>query len=191
MQTTPDPRTKELFTWGIQTEESDYRLHVSFATRTAYLFPTPAGLEAIAAKDRVLRFVHQRDPPFRVTAAGYRIPWREIEGCLELAIPEDILAEVDCRKDDKPDVKGEKAERAANLMLARGLVPFPQQVEEVGDLDAQIRGQDLVATQEKPPVIQVKCDYSGGRFGLFLQTMEANPDKIYSRKGVTTWPKRT
>lgn len=158
---------------GIQTEESDYRLHISFAYAKAYFFPTEAGRNAVEAG---------LGKPFRasqpgveiITGTGSRVMWTDITGCHEIDFPATWLKAVECKQKDTPSEKGRKAVLIARWLLRTGRVPLPPlTIREVEDKDIQIRGTDLIVALRVN--IQVKCDYFAKRLGLALQTHECNP----------------
>jgi hypothetical protein len=125
--------------YGIQTEESDYRVHVSFTAKAVYVYPTKCGVAAI--KSGLYREINAWQPGYNFpTAKGCLVPPTHIEQCREIAIPPDILREVDCRQDDSTPVKGQKAVRVVGAMLVRGLIPINTIPSAIGDKDLQIRG---------------------------------------------------
>jgi len=162
----------KLLKHGIQTEDSDFRIHVSFGTGKAYLFRTSDGRQAL---ERGL------GKPFRasqpgvdfVTGVGRKIPWESINGCIEIDIPQHWLDEVNCLRDDMPSEKGIKAVTIARWLLMKGKVPLPLATQYIEEKHIQIQGRDLIVTSTW--AIEVKCDYWGGQNGLALQTHECNP----------------
>jgi hypothetical protein len=166
----------QLVEHGIQTEDSDYRIHVCFSGGVAYLFPTQAGREAVEAELGHPFAASQRGVNF-VTGKGRRIPANLIEECKEIEIPAHWLAKVDCRTDDNPAQKGKKAVTIAKWLLMRGKVPIPISTKDITEKQLQIKGKDLIVTSEW--AIEVKCDYFGAEKGLALQTHECNPFGIH------------
>lgn len=167
-----------LVEYGIQTEESDLRIHVSVATRSIYVYETRFGVEAI------LSGKHRKKPARTegiVTAIGYIVPPIKIEGCQRIEIPLDVFADADFRKSDMESERGRKAEWVVNQMLDRGLIPTPTKIQKIVDRGSQIRGADTVASTDNK--IQIKCDWRagerelGGSGYLFLQIKECNPFK--------------
>lgn len=170
------PGNTNLVEHGIQTEESDYRIHVSFAVGKAYIFPTSAGRAAIEAE--LGRPFEASQPGVDiVTGIGRKVPWREIRDCEEIDIPIHWLEKVDCKRKDGPSAKGRKAVKIARWLLMDGRVPIPLASKEIEAKQIQIKGKDLIVTSEW--AIEVKCDYWGGRYGLALQTHECNPLQRY------------
>lgn len=170
----------DLVPYGIEDEESDYRLHVSFGCGKAYLFSTREGRKALRkAKDEpdtFRRFAAKQPGANFTTGVGYRIPWQAIEGCQEMELPLEMLWAVNCQTTDPPDMKGRKAMAIAWELYAQGLLSMAP-IAEVSGQDMQIRGVDLVSSSGLR--IQVKCDFWGGRSGLAIQTHEANPFRRY------------
>lgn len=162
---------------GIAEDESDYRLHVSFAFGKAYLFPTPAG-QAVLENGKTYPEFRAKQPGVNfVTGRGYKVPWQDIPDCQELLIPPDVLGQVQCRKSDGPSAKGRKAVTVAQEMLKQGLVPLPTAGREIHDHDMQLRGKDIIVTYHLS--LQIKCDWWAAKYGLALQTMECNPLRRY------------
>lgn len=170
------PGNTQIVEHGIQTEDSDYRIHVSFAVGNAYFFSTAAGAQAVA--DGLGKSFEASQPGVNfVTGKGRKVPWYLIEGCEEISIPSNWLKEISCRRDDYPSVKGRKAVKIAQWLLMKGKVPVPLASEHIEAKQIQVRGRDLIVTSEW--AIEVKCDYWGGRYGLALQTHECNPLQRY------------
>lgn len=187
----PDHIPNTLVEYGIQTEESDYRVHIGFAAAMAYAFPTEAGCEAVKwceligkppnyAKDPCV--TDHRGP----TARGYRISPDQIYALQAIRIPPAILALDRCRCSlhDTTSKKGQAAVAVARAMIGRGLIRFPAITTEIRDYDLQLVGQDILVTSEIR--IQIKCDFMAGFVyrngtvgGLYLQTHERNPLKQY------------
>lgn len=171
----------QLFPYGIQNCNSDYVVHVGFCVGAIYVFPTVSGKAAVESGQYPGRpaFQPRVEGP---TAWGYKVPWEEINGCREFIIPTDILTTVDCKPRESTTIKGKKAERVVNEMLARGLISLNLTAASVRDESTQIRGIDAVV----PSVtVQVKCDYRcgprerGGTGNLYLQTQERNPRGLH------------
>jgi hypothetical protein len=161
-----------LIEYGIQTEESDYRIHVSFAVGKAYLFPTASGKLAIE-QELGQPFEASQPGVSIITGVGRKVPWQEIKDCQEISIPHSWLKKINCQKRDGPSVKGKKAVTIAKSLLLRGYIPLPIATREIKEKDIQVTGRDLIVTSQWS--IEVKCDYWGGKYGLALQTHECNP----------------
>ena len=171
----------KLFSYGIQNCQSDYVAHVGFCVGSVYVFPTANGKAAVESG------LYQGRPASQpgvdgTTAWGYKVPWEEIEECREFIISPDILAAVDCKPYESTTVKGKKAERVVNEMLARGLLSLNLSASTVTDEFTQIQGIDAVVPSA---TMQVKCDYNcgtrerGGTGNLYLQTHERNPRGLH------------
>lgn len=164
---------------GIQTEDSDLRVHVSVATKRVYVFPTRNALDLPLTSYPIV-------PVFTgaiKTAEGYLIPVRDIPGCKDIAIPDDLFQSASFSKMDNTSQKGWKAVEVVTKMLNRGLLPIDLVIEEVDDKAMQIKGTDIIVQTKVK--IQVKCDWQGGpkQFGgsgnLFLQVAECNPLRMW------------
>lgn len=174
--------------YGIQTEASDYRLHVCFCTGLLYLFPRFSALEMIESDLYPKAFARQPGVDY-ATGQGYLLPCDPLvfPDLVEIEIPTDIMQEVDCRLEDSLVVRGQKAERVVRMMFERKLVQTHLDLN-LGSTNqkAQIEGIDFITRSLKH---QVKCDFKGGpreRGGtgnLFIQTAELNPFKLGRRRG--------
>ncbi len=166
----------QLRPYGIQTEDSNYRLHIAFGSGKAYLFATESGLCALRRIEqepgRYRRFAAKQPGVSYITGIGYRIPWRDIEDCQEIDLPLDMLWAVNCQETDLPQMKGQKAMAIALEMDKRGWLSSSE-IREAMDYPTQIRGVDLLSRSGLR--IQVKCDFRAATLGLALQTAEANP----------------
>lgn len=168
---------------GIQTEDSDFRIHVCFMTGRVYTFPTKKAVN-IMREYRVVSAYQWVNRRKAVTSRGYIVPPGAIPGCKWMMIPPDILqnANVPPPQSDDTSRKGRAAEFIAQAMLGRGLLPLPQLTEITSNKDLQISGLDILL---KPVKIQVKCDFrgghkeAGGTGNLYLETHERNPHKKY------------
>lgn len=78
---------------------------------------------------------------------------------------------------DGLSAKGEKALRFTLGIIKQGLFPGSLGGEDIKNLKLQVRGMDIVIPAGEMPerIVQVKCDYAGGRNGLYLQIAECNP----------------
>lgn len=173
----------ELFQSGIQTENSDIRVHVGVLARACYVFPTKEGLRVIEQFRPPLKTASQ-EGVVGVTAQGYPC---KLEWFLGLKIirlrswPESIWAGW------TPQLStSEKGDRAVSLvceLLSRGAIPIAVHAHDDERKSVQISGTDIVIYARKR--IQVKCDYRCGNGhpnctgNLFLQIAERNPLKRY------------
>lgn len=167
----------QLVNYGIQSEESDIRAHVSIATRHVYIYSTKLGL-GIIAQPNGYRLVPVYTGNIQ-TAKGYLVPPGDIPGCEHVSIPDDVFVDVKFSIRDNTSEKGRKAVLVVRQMLKRGLLPIDLKVEEIDDEAIQISGTDIIVSTKVK--IQVKCDWKaghrelGGTGNLFLQVAECNP----------------
>lgn len=176
--------------YGIQTEESDFRIHVGFGTRHVVCFERMAalmalrtGLELGALRAKVGGQPHVKGQTYK----GYPVPCQSIEGCQVVVIPLDLWWHLGCdsldRQKSSTTEKGDLAVLVAHEMIRAGLITIPLTTLDVEDVEMQIRGVDIVMGDG--PRIQVKCDWLagpalyGGTGRVFLQVRERNPRKQY------------
>lgn len=167
----------ELFDYGIQTEDSDIRAHVSVTNRAIYVFQTSEGLLAVERHQPPERPAYQ-DGVRGATAIGWLVRPDWISG----------LRKVPCdnwpgwHRFLKPGLstsdKGALAVECVTSALRSGAFPLWIEAEESGDKSVQIAGTDIVVCCKKR--IQVKCDSRCGERplgtgNLFLQRAERNP----------------
>jgi len=168
-----------LVDYGIQTEDSDIRAHVSVIARRVYVFKTPEGRKAAEASHRIGR-AYQHGV---LTARGKLVTPDTINGCLVVEIPDDIFEKARFVVTDSEPTKGNKAVFVVKEMLKRGLVPVDTVHQECLDKEKQIRGVDIEITAAVK--LQVKCDWFaghkalGGTGNLFLQFQECNPNGLH------------
>lgn len=174
---------RSLVDYGIGDDKSDYRAHVGFGGDVVYLFETQKAREALIRGKEVDRYEYKRGRvpgASQDTFAGYPVPWMDIEGCLEIDIPGDILEKHKPREKDTTYVKGDAAEAVIKEMLFGGFLPMSLDGIEVDDKSLQIDGLDFAVSVS----LQVKCDWRAGRGGwgnLFLQTAEIHERGIQGR----------
>lgn len=163
-----------LVDYGIQTEESDLRVHVCVSVGAVYVYQTSDGVKAV--ESGLWRKVPVYTGTLK-TAEGFLVPPDRIEGCNMKQIPEDIG--IVFYKHDNTSEKGRKALEVVRSMMRRGLMPIPLMAREIDDTEMQIQGTDIIATSDAN--VQVKCDWRGGHKelggtgNLFLQVSECNP----------------
>lgn len=166
----------ELVEYGIHTEASDVRAHVSVVNKTIYVFQTPYGVEAIRRYGPEIRAASQDDVD-GVTAEGWivRIEW--IEDLRRLKFYSwDGWSEFDLTRTTTE--KGQLAVRCVLAIMRCGRFPFWVHATEDERKDIQVSGADIVVSCGAR--VQVKCDYRGGdkplgTGNLFLQKSERNP----------------
>jgi hypothetical protein len=175
-----------LVDYGIQTEQSDLRVHVCVNAGIAYVYPTRFGLAAVNTGE--FRKVKAYQPGVNyATAEGFLVPPSKIWGCLPVGAGWAIAQVGGINFDDDTSTKGRKAVEVVGMLLKHGYFPMWARPDVIDDLDLQIKGLDIIVRQTAR--IQVKCDYEGGappRPGpkgkgvtgnLFLQVAEINPLK--------------
>ena len=165
-----------LFEYGIHTEASDIRAHVSVVNRTVYVFQTRHGVEAIERVRPPLRTASQ---PGVVgpTAEGWVIGVDEIPDLRRVKFvswPE--WPEFSERL--TTTAKGALAVRCVIAAMKLGRFPFWLDASEDERENVQILGTDILVFCRKK--VQVKCDYRSGdrplgTGNLFLQRAERNP----------------
>ena len=168
-------RVPDLVDYGIQTEESDYRIHVCFGEGYIYVFQTAEGIEACKSGRYRCVAAHQPGVNYR-TAEGYLVPPDDLSTCQRIRIPSDILIHCRCIRKASTSAKGRAAIQTVKAMTVRGLVPVPILADEVTEEDMQVKGVDILMVANVR--MQVKCDYDGGISGtgnLYLQVRELNP----------------
>ena len=168
----------ELFEYGIQTEASDVRAHVSVVNATIYVFPTRCGIEAITRERPPLRPAFQ-DGVAGATAEGWLVKMDWIEDLRRVKFYswdgwKDFTERLSTSQ------KGVLAVRCVIDSMKRGRFPFWLDASEDEREHVQVKGTDILVFCKKR--VQVKCDYRGGdgplgTGNLFLQKAERNPLK--------------
>jgi len=178
MSELPIGNTK-LVDYGIQNEESDIRAHVSVTTKRVYVFETQSGRNAIEENE------YECVPTYTngiITARGYKVPPRDIEGLRAIPIPSDVFNRAQFNLKDRTGKKGRKAVFVVRELIKRGMMSTVLNVQDVQDKDMQIKGTDVLVKEAK---VQVKCDWKsgprawGGTGNLYLQIAECNPYHQY------------
>ena len=170
-----------LIDYGIQKDLSDYRAHVGFQGGYIYFYETRKGREVLMNGNYNLKKGRVPGAP-QITFAGYPVPWRNIEGCEEIKIPDDLREKYCPHAGATTYKKGDNAVVVVKEMLLRGLIPIKLTGKEVDEKDLQIKGEDLIVSTNFS--IQVKCDMAAGRGGtgnLFLQTAERHFKNIQGK----------
>ncbi len=168
----------ELVEYGIHTEGSDIRAHVSAVNRTIYVFPTRNAVAAIARVSPPLRFAGQPgvDGP---TGQGWPMPVEEIADLRRVRF-QSWEGWTQLRPDLSTSRKGRLAVVCVIAAMKRGRFPFWLDAAEDERQNVQILGTDILVFCRKK--VQVKCDYTAGdrplgTGNLFLQRAERNPLK--------------
>ena len=165
-----------LFEYGIHTEASDIRAHVSVVNKTVYVFQTRNGVEAIERVRPPLRTASQ---PGVVgpTAEGWLVDVAEIPDLRRVKfLSWDGWATFAERLTTTE--KGALAVRCVIATMKLGRFPFWLDATEDERAHVQILGTDILVFCRKR--VQVKCDYRCGdrplgTGNLFLQHAERNP----------------
>jgi hypothetical protein len=172
------PLDVALFEYGIQTEGSDIRAHVSVVNQTIYVFPTRNGLEAVDRKPREERCACQPgvNGP---TAVGWLVPVDEIADVRRVKFTS-WEGWTQFRPNLTTSRKGKLAVTCVIGAMKRGRFPFWLDATEDERQNVQLLGTDVLVFCKKK--VQVKCDfYSGdkplGTGNLYFQRAERNPLK--------------
>lgn len=166
---------------GIEQEEVDIRIHVSFQTRMLFIYWREDVIEIMNSYR--MRSAYQGDIE---TARGRIVPYDKIPDICMADIPLDVLIENWCEEKADESIKGKCALAIVRTMIENGELQrncpqfFGLMSEDVNDLDMQIKGRDIIVTANCP-TIQVKCDWkagpkdNGGTGNLYIQIQECNP----------------
>jgi len=185
----------KLVEYGIQTDQSDMRVHVCVKAKRVYYFRTADGPKAIDPAQH--RKVPARQPGVSgVTALGYLVPPEAIKGCQWAAIPDAWLKHSKLKIEPGMSTaeKGDRATLIVFGLVKTGRIPLlsdGSKIEQNIGSTLQITGVDLRVTVD----IQVKCDMNGGHKdaggsgNLFLQTHESNPLRMFGETAKDRRPK--
>ncbi len=169
-----------LVEYGIHTEESDVRAHVSVVHKNIYVFQTEAGIEAIKKHTPREATATQPGVDGLVTAEGWLVKLEWIEDLRVLKYhswPQWGFFSPDMTTSEKGDL----AVRCVLDCIKIGRFPFWIDADEEDRENVQIKGVDVVVFCDKK--IQVKCDWRSGpkpqgTGNLFLQKAECNPLRL-------------
>ena len=169
-----------LFEYGIHTEDSDIRAHVSPVNRTIYVFPTQNGVEAVFRRPREERYAGQAGV-VGCTAVGWLVPVEEIADLRRLKFTT-WEGWTQFRRELTTSRKGQLAVSCVCAAMQRGRFPFWVDATEDDRRNVQIVGTDILVFCRKK--VQVKCDYEAGdkplgTGNLFFQRAERNPLKRF------------
>ena len=176
--------TKYLFEYGIHTEKTTHRIHVSSGDRKMFVYQTHEGIDAMPEPISIYKPLDwtasgyyllaspqaKKSNPGYATARGIRVPYNLIRNCRGINIPEHIVATT---KDISTTGKGQLAVGIVIHMAAEGRLPIQFQIREINTKREQILGQDIDLSEA---IIQVKHDGPAYEKGLFMQTHEWNPE---------------
>ena len=171
----------ELYEYGIHTEKSDIRAHVSVVNRRVYVFETHKAIETISNKEYPKRYASQPGCNNEPTALGFIVPWKDIPDIKEVEA-RGWRGWSEFRHEMTTSEKGNHAVQLVVRLMEIGRFPmWLKNQSETQDTEIQIKGVDIIVRMNK--LIQVKCDWSagpkekGGTGNLFLQIAESNPLK--------------
>lgn len=161
-----------LFEYGILSEQSDIRAHVSVCNQHVYVFQTSAGRDAVLSKEYRVAKAYQKGVT-GATAEGWLVPIIDIKDIRSL-----FFKTFDWHLFDENETTTHKGECAAKCVIElfkRGRFPlWIDALEEADNRTMQISGTDLLVVCNKR--IQIKCDWNAGKTGnLYLQKAERNP----------------
>ncbi len=105
----------QLVEYGIQSEQSDYRVHVCPKVRRVYIYSTSHGIDAIQSGSFEERSAYSKDIK---TARGYLVPPSALN-CFQVIPSEDIWKRVDFCETDSPAEKGDKAVEVVKHILRK------------------------------------------------------------------------
>jgi hypothetical protein len=172
------PSLDVLFEYGIQTEHSDIRAHVSAVNQTIYVFPTRNAIDAVFREPREERYACQRGVA-GPTAIGWLVPVQAIEDVRRVKFSS-WEGWTQLRDDLTTSRKGQLAVACVIGAMKRGRFPFWLDATEDERQHVQILGTDVLVFCKKK--VQVKCDFHSGdkplgTGNLYFQRAERNPLK--------------
>lgn len=167
-----------LFEYGIHTENSDVRAHVSVVNKTIYVFQTRHGVEAVRTGKWPVRPAYQ-DGVTGATAEGWLVPVEAIDDLRRVKFYS-WEGWTQFRPTLPTSRKGTLAVLCCIAAMKRGRFPFWLDAAEDQRENIQQLGTDILVFCRKR--IQVKCDFTGGdrpngSGNLYLQRAERNPLK--------------
>ena len=167
-----------LFEYGIHTEASDIRAHVSVVNQTIYVFQTRSGRAAVAQQSWPIAAACQAGVDGK-TADGWLVPVEAIEDLRRVKF-HSWEGWRQFRRELSTSRKGQLAVLCAISAMQRGRFPMWLDAAEDKRTYVQQQGTDVLVFCRKR--IQVKCDYCAGdppagSGNLFLQRSERNPLK--------------
>lgn len=165
----------ELFEYGIMTENSDIRAHVSRINKTIYVFQTKHGVDAIEKHKPPLATATQPGANGKTTGVGWLVKYYWVQDIRR--IKRDAWSRWEEYKNDwSTTKKGRWAVDCVLGIMRKGYFPLWIDAQEDDRKNIQVKGTDILIFARKK--IQVKNDYKLGESGnLFLQKAECNPFK--------------
>ena len=170
------PDTPALFEYGILTENSDIRAHVSGANQTIYVFQTKRGVQAIETYQPPIVYGYQPgvEGP---TSSGWLVQPDWIEDLRRVRFAS-WSGWADLAKPLSTSDKGALAVQCVTQAMRLGRFPvWFDAIEDTRDY-VQLAGTDMLVFVKKR--VQVKCDYTCGdkplgSGNLYLQKAERTP----------------
>lgn len=163
-----------MIAYGIATEQSDIRVHVSVCTDVAFVFETEAMRTFLADNQGLFRDVPAYQPRVKgATARGLLVPvW--LCGFVE-AVSYEGHVDVKPSPNWSTSEKGSWAASVVASLAQRGRLPlYIRNASEHWSRSVQISGTDVIVSEAFR--IQTKCDWKSCPDGnLFIQTHEINP----------------
>lgn len=162
----------DLVPHGIRDERSNIRIHVGYANRKVYIFPTKEACQAV--ENKIGKVVRARQPGYeKETSVGRAVPMSAFHSLREYDIPDELVA----KYGEKPsglDERGRIAQETVAIM-------FPN-MRRAG------REEDLVGIDFVTPMgnlVQVKYDWAcgpkpNGTGNFYIEEEEHNPHHLLS-----------
>lgn len=113
---------------------------------------------------------------FWESSKGKLIPPEDIDNCIEYQLPDELWVK---HKVNNLNTS-HRAIQAQNIVIEaieNGYIPLSGEIEVITDKDKQIAGGDLKIGDD---IVQIKCDYKGGRKALdgtgnlYIELIEKN-----------------
>lgn len=167
-----------LHEYGIQTEQSDIRAHVSPGACAMFVFPTQS---AVAVMRKYPKRTASQPGVIGKTAEGYIVPVADIPDLWALRIdPSFFDGFNECLSTSE---KGDRAVKLVIAALKNGGFPLPVHANFSTERNIQISGTDVIVVGKWR--IEIKCDYWASMEkgkpnarctgNVFLQIAERNP----------------
>ena len=166
-----------LVSYGIQTEESDIRAHVSPLARCIYVYRTTLMRDLLSQKEYPEAGARQSGV-VGITGWGRKVPIAEVPDLRIIhsrMYPWHTFPPITANTSEK----GAAAVAVVCAAIGAGRFPLWLRASESKDTAIQLDGTDIVLCCRQR--IQVKCDWKaarreqGGYGNLFIQTAERNP----------------
>jgi hypothetical protein len=169
-----------LVDYGIQTEQSDIRAHVSPQARRVMVYRTAAMLDLLSGR-RYREASASQEGVEGITARGFLVPVEDVPDLRVLHFESYPWATFPART-ATTTARGAAAVDVVVKCLRRGRFPLWVDGSETDRRDVQVSGTDIIIFCRQR--IQVKCDWLAGRRewgctgNLFIQTAERNPRRL-------------